>query len=112
MSPMFYTIYLCNSKHARLVANGVATCVRAQIQALIGNLLRLRREDSTIKSLVVSQFTRFLTILETPFRYHSLSHKHARAGPPVNHVRKAIHHDVALCGLGSTASGLCDWTAP
>ncbi|XP_051942734.1 helicase-like transcription factor isoform X2 [Hippocampus zosterae] len=42
----------------------------SKIQALIGNLLRLRREDSTIKSLVVSQFTRFLTILETPLREH------------------------------------------
>lgn len=39
-----------------------------QVQALMGNLLRLRSEDGRIKSLVVSQFTRFLTILETPLR--------------------------------------------
>lgn len=39
-----------------------------QVQALMGNLLRLRCEDSSIKCLVVSQFTRFLTILETPLR--------------------------------------------
>ncbi|XP_061157136.1 helicase-like transcription factor isoform X2 [Syngnathus typhle] len=45
----------------------------SKIQALMGNLLRLRREDSTIKSLVVSQFTRFLTILETPLREHGFS---------------------------------------
>ncbi|XP_037097058.1 helicase-like transcription factor isoform X3 [Syngnathus acus] len=45
----------------------------SKIQALMGNLLRLRREDSAIKSLVVSQFTRFLTILETPLREHGFS---------------------------------------
>uniref|UniRef100_A0AAQ6AA17 Helicase-like transcription factor n=1 Tax=Amphiprion ocellaris TaxID=80972 RepID=A0AAQ6AA17_AMPOC len=44
-----------------------------QVQALMGNLLRLRCEDSSIKYLVVSQFTRFLTILETPLREHSFS---------------------------------------
>ncbi|CAN9502449.1 unnamed protein product [Ophioblennius macclurei] len=38
----------------------------SKVQALMGNLLRLRSEDSSIKCLVVSQFTRFLTILETP----------------------------------------------
>lgn len=32
------------------------------------NLLRLRCEDGRIKCVVVSQFTRFLTILETPLR--------------------------------------------
>ncbi|XP_040915954.1 helicase-like transcription factor isoform X2 [Toxotes jaculatrix] len=40
----------------------------SKVQALMGNLLRLRCEDSSVKSLVVSQFTRFLTILETPLR--------------------------------------------
>nr|XP_057946889.1 helicase-like transcription factor isoform X2 [Doryrhamphus excisus] len=40
----------------------------SKIQALMGNLHRLQREDSSIKCLVVSQFTRFLTILETPLR--------------------------------------------
>ncbi|XP_077394332.1 helicase-like transcription factor isoform X3 [Festucalex cinctus] len=42
----------------------------SKIQALIGNLQRLQREDSSVKCLVVSQFTRFLTILETPLREH------------------------------------------
>ncbi|XP_061700435.1 helicase-like transcription factor isoform X2 [Syngnathoides biaculeatus] len=45
----------------------------SKIQALIGNLLRLRREDGGAKCLVVSQFTRFLTILETPLREHGFS---------------------------------------
>uniref|UniRef100_A0A1A8UL01 Helicase-like transcription factor n=1 Tax=Nothobranchius furzeri TaxID=105023 RepID=A0A1A8UL01_NOTFU len=42
----------------------------SKIQALMGNLLRLQSEDNNIKCLVVSQFTRFLTILETPLRQH------------------------------------------
>ncbi|XP_076604419.1 helicase-like transcription factor isoform X2 [Chaetodon auriga] len=42
----------------------------SKVQALMGNLLRLRCEDSSVKCLVVSQFTRFLTILETPLREH------------------------------------------
>ncbi|XP_071354001.1 helicase-like transcription factor [Trachinotus anak] len=45
----------------------------SKVQALMGNLLRLRGEDSSIKCLVVSQFTRFLTILETPLREHGFS---------------------------------------
>ncbi|XP_026157815.1 helicase-like transcription factor [Mastacembelus armatus] len=45
----------------------------SKVQALMGNLLRLRCEDSSIKCLVVSQFTRFLTILETPLREHGFS---------------------------------------
>lgn len=45
----------------------------SKVQALMGNLLRLRHEDSSIKCLVVSQFTRFLTILETPLREHGFS---------------------------------------
>ncbi|KAF6726278.1 Helicase-like transcription factor [Oryzias melastigma] len=36
----------------------------SKVEALMGNLLRLREDDSSIKCLVVSQFTRFLTILE------------------------------------------------
>ncbi|XP_076013892.1 helicase-like transcription factor [Genypterus blacodes] len=40
----------------------------SKVEALMGNLLRLRQEDSSIKCLVVSQFTRFLTVLETPLR--------------------------------------------
>ncbi|KAM9708224.1 helicase-like transcription factor [Menidia menidia] len=45
----------------------------SKVQALMGNLLRLRSDDSTIKCLIVSQFTRFLTILETPLREHGFS---------------------------------------
>lgn len=45
----------------------------SKVQALMGNLLRLRCKDSSIKCLVVSQFTRFLTILETPLREHGFS---------------------------------------
>ncbi|XP_055361627.1 helicase-like transcription factor [Betta splendens] len=45
----------------------------SKVQALMANLLRLRSEDSSIKCLVVSQFTRFLTILQTPLREHGLS---------------------------------------
>uniref|UniRef100_A0A8C4FBM4 Helicase-like transcription factor n=1 Tax=Dicentrarchus labrax TaxID=13489 RepID=A0A8C4FBM4_DICLA len=45
----------------------------SKVQALLGNLLRLRCEDSSIKCLVVSQFTRFLTVLETPLREHGFS---------------------------------------
>lgn len=45
----------------------------SKVQALMGNLLRLRCEDSSVKCLVVSQFTRFLTILETPLREHGFS---------------------------------------
>ncbi|XP_024129836.1 helicase-like transcription factor isoform X2 [Oryzias melastigma] len=42
----------------------------SKVEALLGNLLRLREDDSSIKCLVVSQFTRFLTILEAPLREH------------------------------------------
>ncbi|KAG7238033.1 hypothetical protein INR49_031387 [Caranx melampygus] len=45
----------------------------SKVQALMGNLLRLRGEDSSVKCLVVSQFTRFLTILESPLREHGFS---------------------------------------
>lgn len=37
------------------------------------NLLKLRNEDPTVKSLVVSQFTKFLDILEVPLRYKLMS---------------------------------------
>ncbi|XP_061780443.1 helicase-like transcription factor isoform X1 [Nerophis lumbriciformis] len=42
----------------------------SKVHALMANMLRLQREDSSIKCLVVSQFTRFLSILETPLREH------------------------------------------
>ncbi|XP_056152063.1 helicase-like transcription factor [Lampris incognitus] len=45
----------------------------SKVEALMGNLLRLRYEDSSTKCLVVSQFTRFLTILETPLRVKNIS---------------------------------------
>ncbi|KAM9354767.1 helicase-like transcription factor isoform 2-T2 [Pholidichthys leucotaenia] len=45
----------------------------SKVKALMGNLLRLRCEDSSIKCLVVSQFTRFLTILKTPLREQGFS---------------------------------------
>nr|XP_046213199.1 helicase-like transcription factor isoform X2 [Oncorhynchus gorbuscha] len=40
----------------------------SKVEALMSSLLRLRSEDDSIRSLVVSQFTRFLTILEIPLR--------------------------------------------
>jgi len=39
------------------------------VDALIAVLVRQRAEDPTVKSVVVSQFTSFLTLLETPLRY-------------------------------------------
>lgn len=45
----------------------------SKVQALMGNLLRLRCKDHSIKCLVVSQFTCFLTILETPLREEGFS---------------------------------------
>uniref|UniRef100_A0A096M289 Helicase like transcription factor n=1 Tax=Poecilia formosa TaxID=48698 RepID=A0A096M289_POEFO len=45
----------------------------SKVQALMGNLLRLRSEDVGLKCLVVSQFTRFLTVLQTPLREHGFS---------------------------------------
>jgi len=44
----------------------VSVCV--QVDALMKSLLQQRAEDPTIKSVVVSQFTSFLTLLETPLR--------------------------------------------
>ncbi|XP_061598880.1 helicase-like transcription factor [Cololabis saira] len=49
-------------------ANSEKWRTSSKVKALMGNLLRLRSEDGSIKSLVVSQFTRFLTVLETPLR--------------------------------------------
>lgn len=54
-------------------ANSGSWRTSSKVQALMGNLLRLRSKDSSIKCLVVSQFTRFLTILETPLREHGFS---------------------------------------
>ncbi|XP_020774681.2 LOW QUALITY PROTEIN: helicase-like transcription factor [Boleophthalmus pectinirostris] len=45
----------------------------SKVQALMGNLLRLRLKDQSVKCLVVSQFTRFLTVLETPLREEGFS---------------------------------------
>lgn len=51
-----------------------STFAPLQVKALMGNLLRLREEDSSIKCLVVSQFTRFLSILEVPLRSETRAH--------------------------------------
>ncbi|XP_016891132.1 helicase-like transcription factor isoform X2 [Cynoglossus semilaevis] len=56
--------------------DGTSSCqwrTSSKVQALLGNLLRLRHEDGSIKCLVVSQFTRFLTILQSPLREHGFS---------------------------------------
>ncbi|KAJ8270339.1 hypothetical protein GJAV_G00113220 [Gymnothorax javanicus] len=45
----------------------------SKVDALMSNLLRLREEDQSIKSLVVSQFTRFLSLLEVPLRDQGFS---------------------------------------
>lgn len=37
-----------------------------QVDAVMSHLLRLRQEDPTIKSIVVSQFTSFLDVIEKP----------------------------------------------
>jgi len=39
---------------------------------LITALVQQRAEDPTVKSVVVSQFTSFLTLLETPLRYSAI----------------------------------------
>lgn len=54
-------------------ANSEKWRTSSKVEALLGNLHRLRDEDSSIKCLVVSQFTRFLTILETPLREQGFS---------------------------------------
>ncbi|XP_041931408.1 helicase-like transcription factor [Alosa sapidissima] len=45
----------------------------SKVNALMSSLLALRGEDGSIKSLVVSQFTRFLTLLEVPLREHGFT---------------------------------------
>ncbi|XP_049322791.1 helicase-like transcription factor isoform X1 [Astyanax mexicanus] len=45
----------------------------SKVEALMTVLLKLRSEDPTIKSLVVSQFTKFLNILEVPLRESKFS---------------------------------------
>ncbi|XP_062324767.1 helicase-like transcription factor [Osmerus eperlanus] len=45
-----------------------------KVEALMSNLLALRESDSSIKSLVVSQFTCFLNLLEVPLREHGFSY--------------------------------------
>ncbi|XP_031418878.1 helicase-like transcription factor [Clupea harengus] len=45
----------------------------SKVTALMSSLLALRSEDGSIKSLVVSQFTRFLTLLEVPLREHGFT---------------------------------------
>ncbi|XP_051556684.1 helicase-like transcription factor [Myxocyprinus asiaticus] len=45
----------------------------SKVDALMSNLLKLRNEDPTVKSLVVSQFTKFLNLLEVPLREYGFS---------------------------------------
>ncbi|XP_069753508.1 helicase-like transcription factor isoform X2 [Narcine bancroftii] len=40
----------------------------SKVDALLHSLIELRKQDPTVKSLVVSQFTAFLTLIETPLR--------------------------------------------
>lgn len=59
----------------------------SKVEALMSNLLALRDSDSSIKSLVVSQFTRFLTLLEVPLREHGFSF--VRLDGTMNQKRRA-----------------------
>uniref|UniRef100_A0A8C1G738 Helicase-like transcription factor n=1 Tax=Cyprinus carpio TaxID=7962 RepID=A0A8C1G738_CYPCA len=45
----------------------------SKVDALMSNLLKLRQEDPTVKSLVVSQFTRFMDLIEVPLREYGFS---------------------------------------
>uniref|UniRef100_A0A8C1YGX8 Helicase-like transcription factor n=1 Tax=Cyprinus carpio TaxID=7962 RepID=A0A8C1YGX8_CYPCA len=45
----------------------------SKVDALMSNLLKLRNEDPTVKSLVVSQFTRFMDLIEVPLREYGFS---------------------------------------
>ncbi|XP_042574187.1 helicase-like transcription factor [Cyprinus carpio] len=45
----------------------------SKVDALMSNLLKLRKEDPTVKSLVVSQFTRFMDLIEVPLREYGFS---------------------------------------
>lgn len=83
-----------------------STFAPLQVKALMGNLLRLREEDSSIKCLVVSQFTRFLSILEVPLRSETRAH--------VSVSRNAVEQSFffSFNSAGNTASVLCVWTAP
>uniref|UniRef100_A0A8C7TUA5 Helicase-like transcription factor n=1 Tax=Oncorhynchus mykiss TaxID=8022 RepID=A0A8C7TUA5_ONCMY len=59
----------------------------SKVEALMSSLLRLRSEDDSIRSLVVSQFTRFLTILEIPLREEGF--KFVRLDGTMNQKRRA-----------------------
>ncbi|KAL4635873.1 helicase-like transcription factor [Arapaima gigas] len=45
----------------------------SKVDALMIHLLQLRTQDPSIKSLVVSQFTKFLSLLEVPLREHGFN---------------------------------------
>ncbi|XP_078266571.1 helicase-like transcription factor isoform X3 [Rhinoraja longicauda] len=45
----------------------------SKVDALMHSLIELRKQDPTIKCLVVSQFTTFLTLIETPLRQEGFS---------------------------------------
>ncbi|KAM9777496.1 helicase-like transcription factor [Neosynchiropus ocellatus] len=85
----------------------------SKVQALMSNLLRLREEDSSIKCLVVSQFTRFLTILEAPLRHHgftfarldgSLSQK--KRAQVIREFQSSVIHSPAIMLLSLKAGGV------
>lgn len=44
-------------------------CSVLQVDALMNGLVKLREENPGVKSLVVSQFTSLLTLLEIPLRF-------------------------------------------
>ncbi|XP_052404180.1 helicase-like transcription factor [Carassius gibelio] len=54
-------------------ATGESWRSSSKVDALMSNLLRLRNEDPTVKSLVVSQFTRFMDLIEVPLREYGFS---------------------------------------
>ncbi|KAM8834299.1 helicase-like transcription factor [Synchiropus picturatus] len=85
----------------------------SKVQALMSNLLRLREEDSSIKCLVVSQFTRFLTILEAPLRDHgftfvrldgSLSQK--KRAQVIQEFQSSVSHSPSIMLLSLKAGGV------
>lgn len=63
----------------------------SKVDALMIHLLKLRNEDPTVKSLVVSQFTRFLDLLEVPLREYGFSFTRLDGSMNQKTRTKAIH---------------------
>ncbi|XP_057715361.1 helicase-like transcription factor isoform X2 [Corythoichthys intestinalis] len=85
----------------------------SKIQALINNLSRLQWEDSSAKCLVVSQFTRFLTILETPLREHGFrfvrldgTMTQKKRTQVIQEFQSAAHHSPTVMLLSLKAGGV------